>query len=215
METITAIIPKERELRKNLVKIINSGRIPQQFDTYFLEDMGFNNSESILYIRLFLNLGLIKLDGRPTLFYQQFIRSVPISREIMAIAVYQSYSVLFDIEPNIDRLPRPVVLSKVRELFAPTVSNTYVKKATATFLSLVGYADKEKLHGLKRSKKIKKINIEREPATVHDAFLVELLKGDRNHAYHHDEPFLSNSRFSEIRELVGSIDSAQIRGIAI
>lgn len=215
MQTTTAIIPREEKLHANLVKIVKSNRIPKQFDTYFLDDLGFTDSERVLYVRLFTYLGMIKLDGRPTLFYQQFVRSVPTSRKIVALCVYQAYSVFFEEEPNIDRLPRSIVLSKARKIFPPSVSDTFVKKAVDTFLSLVHYGDTKKLRELKRSKKVKKIAFEQEPATVHDAFLIELLNGDRNHAYHNNEPVLSGRRFSEISELVGSIDSSQTPGITI
>lgn len=215
MEILKTIITNEEELEKNLIKIVESDQNLTVFDKDYLLDLGFSDSDSVLYFRLFVNLGFVNLDGKLTEYYDKFVESVPKSREIMAEVVYQAYTDLFKHIPQIDKLPPPIALATVRSLVGSSMSETYLKKAVATFLGLVHYADRTKLSDIKKLKKHEKIVYERKPETEHEAFLLELLHGQKNHAYKKTEDLLSGNRFSEIEELVCSIDFGRTGGVVI
>jgi len=215
MEILRTIITNEKELEPHLIKIVKSHEIPNVFDKSYLSHLGFSDSDCVLYFRLFVNLGLVSLDGKPTPYYKKFVKSVAKSRELMAEVLYHSYAELFEYIPNVDRLPPKIALATVRSMVGEMMSETYLKKAIRTFFSLVKYADRTTLTELKKINKYEKIAFERRPETEHEAFLLELLHGQKNHAYRKSLPTLSGTRFAEIKELVCSIDSTRSGGLII
>lgn len=181
------IIIKSEDVGKDLETIFGWG-IPELFNKELLNGRGFEKPDSILYINLFTELGLIDENARPTSAYVQLVKSKEHSRAMMADLVKQTYSPIFELDSNAHTLPDRKVYSLFREKMGAEKSDTLIRLVGDTFLALVNYAD---WTAREKEKKAESINrstennetIKGEARTPREEFILELMNGVDEHSY--------------------------------
>jgi hypothetical protein len=130
---------------KNLEGILNSisgAQAPEKFTTRFLESLDYKTSSDRLVIGVLKSLGFLADDGRPTQRYFEYLDQTQSGR-VLAEAVREAYSDLFQVNKNAHGMSRADVLNKFKTLSQGQYSESVLDKMASTFIALAGLADWE------------------------------------------------------------------------
>jgi hypothetical protein len=94
MSLLKNFINDPHNFETSIKNILDAG-LPDKFNKEFLVKSGFKESSAILYVNLFMSLGLLDDDGLPNDDYSRLISSEAESRIVIAEKVWQKYSDLF------------------------------------------------------------------------------------------------------------------------
>lgn len=191
MDIYETFITKPEKLEKALHAIHAKG-IPGKFNKQFLDSLGFEKPNSVLYVNLFRNLELIDEDKKPCQSYSSaFEGSKEQSKEVIGQLVKDKYSEIFEIDELAHELPEERLQDLFREKMGDKKSKTIVRLVSDTFKALCQYAFEE----TKDNSKKKKNEMEKQPQKIHTngntetvdsphkEFILELINGDRSHEY--------------------------------
>jgi hypothetical protein len=128
---------------KNLEGIFNAIRgaqAPERFTNSFLEQLEFKSSSDRLIISMLKALGFLDADGRPKERYFQYLDQTR-SETIMATAIREAYSDLFQVNTKAHELSRVDVKNKLKTLTQGQVKESVLDKMAMTFVALVPHGD--------------------------------------------------------------------------
>tara|TARA_B110001454_G_C12723340_1_gene436826 strand:+ start:40515 stop:40916 length:402 start_codon:yes stop_codon:yes gene_type:complete len=103
---------------KNLESFLNAivaARAPDKFTQKFLESLEFKSTNDRLFIKLLRSLGFLDGNGTPTQRYHDFLDQTQ-SKTVMAEAVKEAYSDLFNVKKDANTLSAQDVKGKLRTL---------------------------------------------------------------------------------------------------
>jgi hypothetical protein len=104
---------------KNLEAYFNailSAEAPDRFTNKFLENLGFTSSYDRLFIGILKALGFLEESGAPTQRYFNYLDQSQ-SGMVLAEAIREAYSDLFNIKKDAHNLPADDVKNKFKTLF--------------------------------------------------------------------------------------------------
>ena len=130
---------------KNLGGILNSmvgAQAPEKFTTRFLESLDYKTSTDRLIIGVLKSLGFLADDGRPTQRYFDYLDQTQ-SEIVMAQAIRDAYSDLFQINKLANKMTKSEVMNKFKTLSQGQYSESVLDKMAMTFTALCGFGDFE------------------------------------------------------------------------
>lgn len=130
---------------KNLGGILNSivgAQAPEKFTTRFLESLDYKTSADRLIIGVLKSLGFLADDGRPTQRYYDYLDQTQ-SEIVMAQAIRDAYSDLFQINKQANKMSKSEVMNKFKTLSQDQYSEAVLDKMAMTFIALCGHGDFE------------------------------------------------------------------------
>lgn len=182
--------------------IIRMAGVPEYFNKNFLGNLGFKETESYLYIKLFSALELIDKEGRPEEDYYQLVESDTKSRLILAKKLKVCYKEVFEKNKYIHRLPYDEITAIIREVLEGKKEEKIIRLISDIFFVLSEYAIwEEDYNSINRqySSEFYRIFSQNE-------FLEELMKGDTTHEY---QPIFAKDLHNEINIVDSPLDSEQ------
>lgn len=144
---------------------IQNAQAPEKFTVKFLKDLGFTSSADIQFINILKSLGFLDDSGTPLAMYFQFFDH-SISKKLIAQGIRSSYSDLFALNVNANKLSREEVKSKFRVLTAGQKSDSTLTQMVSTFLGLCAYADWTEIPHTEVDNTAKVVEIEKTPHLV-------------------------------------------------
>ncbi len=138
-----AIPEQYLQTSKNLESFFNSilnAQAPQKFTNKFLEQLEFKSTNDRLFIGVLKMLGFIDSNGVPQGRYFDFLDQTQ-SKAILAEAIKDAYSDLFNINIKANEMTPAEVKNKLKTLTQGTKSDTVLALMANTFTSLCKYAD--------------------------------------------------------------------------
>ena len=142
-EKIMAIPTSYLTSTKNLGGILNSmvgAQAPEKFTTRFLESLDYKSNSDRLIIGVLKSLGFLADDGRPTQRYFEYLDQSQ-SSAVMAEAIEEAYSDLFQINKNANKMTKNEVFNKFKTLSQGQYSESVLDKMAMTFSALCSFAD--------------------------------------------------------------------------
>lgn len=139
---------------KNLGGILNSiigAQAPEKFTTRFLESLDYKTSADRLIIGVLKSLGFLADDGRPTQRYFDYLDQTQ-SDAVMAKAIREAYSDLFQINKSAHKMSKSEVVNKFKTLSQGQYSEAVLDKMALTFTALCSHADFDAPFALASSK---------------------------------------------------------------
>jgi hypothetical protein len=140
---------------KNLGGILNSivgAQAPEKFTTRFLESLDYKTSADRLIIGVLKSLGFLADDGRPTQRYFDYLDQTQ-SQIVMAQAIRDAYSDLFQINKQANKMTKSEVVNKFKTLSQGQYSESVLDKMAMTFTALCSFGDFETLAAAKDQEK--------------------------------------------------------------
>jgi hypothetical protein len=128
---------------KNLNSIlvaIKTAQAPNNFTLKFLESLEFTSSSDRLVIGVLQSLGFLTADKKPTDRYFRFLDQTQ-SDIVLAEAIRDAYSDLFQINKNAQELSKPEAFNKFKTLTQGRYSESVLDKMAMTFVELCKLAD--------------------------------------------------------------------------
>lgn len=128
---------------KNVERFFNSlatAQAPKVFTQKFLEGLDFKSTNDRLFIRLLKGLGFLDATGTPTTRYFHFLDQSR-SKQVLADAIRESYSDLFDLNINAQKMTVTEVKNKLRTLTQGQYSENVILLMANTFTALCSYAE--------------------------------------------------------------------------
>ena len=128
---------------KNLTGIMNSivgAQAPKKFTTRFLESLDYKTSGDRLIIGVLKSLGFLADDGQPLQRYHEYLDQTR-SATVLAEAIEDAYSDLFQVNKKAHTMTKGDVLNKLKTLSQGNYSDTVLDKMAMTFVALCGLAD--------------------------------------------------------------------------
>lgn len=128
---------------KNLASFldaIKTAQAPSVFNLRFLESLGFSSSNDRLLIGVLAALGFLNSDRKPTDRYFRFLDQTQ-SEIVLAEAIRDAYSDLFQVNTNAQTLSKAEVMNKFKTLSQGQYSESVLDKMGLTFSELVKLAD--------------------------------------------------------------------------
>jgi hypothetical protein len=128
---------------RNLGGILNSivgAQAPEKFTTRFLESLDYKSAADRLVIGVLKSLGFLADDGRPTQRYFEYLDQTR-SPAVMAQAIREAYSDLFQVNKNANKMGKQDVINKLKTLSQGQYSEAVLNKMAMTFTALCGFAD--------------------------------------------------------------------------
>lgn len=113
---------------------------PERFSIKFLENLGFMSTNDRLFIGILKDLGFLTTDGVPQDRYFQFMDRTQ-SRVVLAEAIRESFSDLFNVNKKANELGTEDVKNKLRTLYAGKKTDNVIDRISKTFTALCEYAD--------------------------------------------------------------------------
>ena len=141
---------------KNLGGILNSivgAQAPEKFTTRFLESLDYKANADRLIIGVLKSLGFLADDGRPTQRYFDYLDQT-LSEVVMAQAISEAYSDLFQINKSAHKMSKSEVVNKFKTLSQGQYSESVLDKMALTFTALCSHADFEASSAATESKEI-------------------------------------------------------------
>lgn len=138
-----ALISSYLMTTKNVVPFFNSiitAKAPDSFTQKFLESLEFKSTNDRLYIALLKGLNFLDENAVPTERYYKFLDQSQ-SKQILADAVRDAYSDLFNVNIKAYELTITEVKNKLRTLTQGKNSDKVLGLMANTFKALVDYAD--------------------------------------------------------------------------
>lgn len=128
---------------KNLSAIFDSikgAQAPEKFTTRFLESLDYKSSPDRLVIGVLKSLGFLAPDGSPQDLYYKFLDQTQ-SEIVLAEAIRDAYSDLFQVNKTANELSKQEVLGKFKTLSQGQYSDSVLDKMAMTFIELSKLAD--------------------------------------------------------------------------
>ena len=119
-----------------ILDAIKKAQAPPTFTQRFLVSIGFTSTG----IGVLKALGFLDASGKPTPRYHAYLDTSR-SGQVLARAIQDAYSDLFDIDRNANALPLADIRNKLKTLSQGEHSPTVIEKMAATFNALVKIAD--------------------------------------------------------------------------
>ncbi len=119
---------------------ILNAEAPERFTNKFLVNLEFKSTNDRLFIGILKDLGFLDTDGVPKERYYQFHDRTQ-SRTVLAEAIRETYSDLFEVNKKANTLSTDDVKNKLRTLYAGSKSDNVISKISSTFTNLCEYAD--------------------------------------------------------------------------
>lgn len=132
---------------KNLGGILNSiigAQAPEKFTTRFLESLDYKSTSDRLVIGVLKSLGFLADDGRPTQRYYEYLDQTR-SESVMAEAIREAYSDLFQVNKQANKMSKPEVVNKMKTLSQGQYSESVLDKMAMTFTALCSHGDFESI----------------------------------------------------------------------
>lgn len=211
MESYEKFITNPAKLEE-VFQMIQKQKAPERFDQDFLEDLGIEEPNSILYVRLFKNLSLITEDEQPHPKYFHFIESEEQSKQLIAGQIRNNvYRKVFEMDDGAHLRNQKEIRALFHKLMAPGKSETLIRLAADTFLALVRYADWNSEGQQHHSKKTEESQVSKgmgsldKATSAHEEFILELMNGVPNHQYAYENSSAVEEKVNEqnIRSDIG------------
>jgi len=113
---------------------------PDRFTMRFLESLEFKSTNDRLFVNVLKELGFIDTDGVPKDRYFHFLDRGE-SAKVVAAGVKESYSDLFAVNKNANKLSTEEVKNKLRTLYKGAKKENLIGRIASTFTALCDYAD--------------------------------------------------------------------------
>lgn len=113
---------------------------PERFSVKFLEGLEFKSTNDRGIIGILKYLGFLDADASPTKRYFEFLDKTR-ARTVLANAIRESYSELFALNKDANKLSTDEVKGKLRTLYAGTKKDSLIGLIARTFTALCEYAD--------------------------------------------------------------------------
>jgi len=123
---------------KDFLKEIQRVQTPTKATTDWLRGLGFTSSNDLAFLRVLKQINFLQTDGTPTPYYIDF-RDMTKSKVIMAKALKEGFSILYETYPNAHEEPD----DKIKNQFKAKVNlgERTATFATLTFRTLCEFAD--------------------------------------------------------------------------
>ena len=125
---------------KPILDAIRRAQAPKTFTTRFLAGLGFKSSSDRLVVGVLKSLGFLTEGGQPTERYFRFLDSSQSSR-VLAEAVRDAYSDLFELNASAEAMSRSEVKDKLKTVTQGEYSDSVLDKMALTFKALADQAD--------------------------------------------------------------------------
>ncbi|MCW8965528.1 MAG: DUF5343 domain-containing protein [Candidatus Pacearchaeota archaeon] len=139
---------------KNIDSFFNSivsAQAPDRFSYKFLTNLDFKSTNDRLFVGVLKTLNFIDESGVPTQRYYNFLDQSE-SKLILATAIEEAYSDLFELKKDAQNLTNEEVKNKMRTLTQGQKSDKVLSLMANTFKGLCDYADWTKNKGAKKEK---------------------------------------------------------------
>jgi hypothetical protein len=134
---------------KDILSSIQQAQAPKQFTVSFLQNLGFKGTADRLMIGMLKALGFLSTSGTPEPRYFEFLDQTQSGR-VLAEAVRDAYSDLFELNVNADKWTREEVKNKLKTLTQGQFSDDVLGKMASTFVALAAEADFEAVEPAER-----------------------------------------------------------------
>ena len=128
---------------------IQTAQAPDKFTTRVLEALGFKSNNDRLIIGVLKALGFLDGAGTPQDRYFRFLDQGE-SRVVLAEAITDAYSDLFQVNKNAQNIPRTELVNKMKTLSQGKYSESVLTKMAMTFIALSKEADFDSLSKFSR-----------------------------------------------------------------
>jgi len=128
---------------KNLAAVfeaIRNAKAPEKFTIRFLESLGFKSNSDRLIIGILKALGFLDDAGKPKDRYYEFLDDTR-WEAILAEAVEETYSELFQVNKNAHTMSSSEVINKIKTISQGAYSEAVLKKMSMTFAALAKLGD--------------------------------------------------------------------------
>jgi len=119
---------------------IQRAKAPERFNSTFLTDLGFSNTNDLLLIGVFKALGFIDETGVPTERYYQYLDESQ-SKAVMAQGIRKAYADLFAVDGKANEMSKVEVKQKLKTLTRGAKGGSVLEKMATTFTALCKFAD--------------------------------------------------------------------------
>jgi hypothetical protein len=113
---------------------------PERFSVKFLEGLEFKSTNDRGIIGILKDLGFLDADASPTKRYFEFLDKTQ-ARTVLANAIRESYSELFALNKDANKLSTDEVKGKLRTLYAGSKKDSLIALIARTFTALCESAD--------------------------------------------------------------------------
>jgi hypothetical protein len=127
---------------KDILTSMQQAQAPKQFSVSFLQNLGYKSSADRLMIGMLKSLGFLLPNGQPTPRYFEYLDQTQSGR-VLADAMREAYSDLFELNVNADKWTREEVKNKLKTLTQGQFSDDVLGKMATTFVAFAGQADFE------------------------------------------------------------------------
>lgn len=134
---------------KDILSSIQQAQAPKQFTVRFLEGLGYKSTADRLMIGMLKALDFLTSNGTPTPRYFEFLDQTQSGR-VLADAMRQAYSDLFELNVNAHNWTREEVKNKLKTLTQGQFSDDVLGKMASTFTAFAGVADFEAVEPAER-----------------------------------------------------------------
>ncbi len=148
---------------KDMLTAMQQAQAPKQFSTSFLQNLGYKSSADRLFIGVLKALDFLTANGTPTERYFAFLDQTQSAR-VLADALREAYSDLFELNTNAQDWTRDEVKNKLKTLTQGQFSDDVLGKMATTFKALAAEADFEAVEPAERP--LPEEEPEHEPATT-------------------------------------------------
>jgi hypothetical protein len=125
---------------KDILTAMQQAQAPKQFSVSFLQNLGYKSSSDRLMIGMLKSLGFLTVNGTPTPRYFEFLDQTQSAR-VLADAMREAYSDLFELNVNAHKWTRDEVKNKLKMLTQGQFSDDVLGKMAGTFVAFAGEGD--------------------------------------------------------------------------
>lgn len=159
------------------MEAILNAEAPERFTIRFLEQLEFKSINDRLFIGVLKDLGFLDVDGVPTQRYYEYLDRSQ-SQKVLAEGIRESYSDLFTVNKEANKLSTEEVKNKLRTLYSGAKKDNLIKRIATTFTTLCENADfsakKRKATGKKDKQGDDKKEVEKLPTDMNKGKAVSL-----------------------------------------
>src|SRR4051812_6099838 len=112
---------------EGMLNAIKTAQAPPKFTQAFLEGLGFKSSSDRLMIGVLKELGFLTASGEPTERYFQYLDQTR-SDEVLAEAIQEAYSDLYQLNRQAHQLPRNDLKNKLKTITRGQLSESVLDK---------------------------------------------------------------------------------------
>jgi hypothetical protein len=127
---------------KDILTSMQQAQAPKQFSVSFLQNLGYKSSSDRLVIGMLKALGFLTPNGMPTPRYFEYLDQTQSGR-VLADAMREAYSDLFELNVNANKWSRDEVKNKLKTLTQGQFSDDVLAKMASTFTAFAAEADFE------------------------------------------------------------------------